>query len=90
MILQGKAIFTCPKTGKEVILHIDCLNPDGKGNQCIFFRHWGGWHSAHPTIGCDYKQEQQTEEKKHEEEHIDQETEDERAWRDPQFIEDEE
>lgn len=89
MNLRGKAIFTCPKTGKDVTLHVECTNADGKGNNCVFFKHWG-WSGSHPTLGCDYKQEPTTEEKPKEETlEEEQEEEGERDWRDPTFIDEE-
>lgn len=40
----GKAVFQCPKNGKEVTLHKDCVH-------CKDFRHWG-WHGSKPVITC--------------------------------------
>jgi hypothetical protein len=53
LIIKGKAVFTCPKTGKEVTLHKECTNADGKGNNCEFFKHWM-WESSHPLLACGY------------------------------------
>jgi len=44
MIIKGKAIFTCPKTGKEVSLSKDCV-------ECECFQHWM-WEDAHPLLAC--------------------------------------
>ena len=43
-MIKGKAVFKCPKTGGEVILHRDCLG-------CEDFRHWG-WYGGRPYISC--------------------------------------
>lgn len=51
MIIKGKAVFTCPKTGKEVTLSKDCI-------PCKFFKHWM-WESAHPLLACGYGLEEQ-------------------------------
>jgi len=39
-IILGKAHLKCPLTGEEVVLHKDCMNKDGKGNSCPFFKHF--------------------------------------------------
>ena len=44
-VLIGKAVFKCPKTGKEVVLHEDCINCEG-------FRHWG-IKGSKPFICCE-------------------------------------
>jgi hypothetical protein len=73
-----------------VKLHVDCLNADGRGTQCVFFKFWS-WQGPHPTIGCDYKQEEEQKEtaKGKEEIEEEQEEEGEREWREPQFIDEE-
>jgi hypothetical protein len=44
MTIYGKAVFKCPKTGKEAVLHEDCVN-------CPNFGHWGTVGSK-PFITC--------------------------------------
>lgn len=53
MIIKGKAVFTCPQTGQEVLLHETCTNIDHQGNNCPFFKHWS-WQGAHPVLVCIY------------------------------------
>jgi len=53
MIIKGKAIFTCPKTGEKVHLHKECTNIDGKGNNCPHYKHWS-WEGPHPLLACNY------------------------------------
>lgn len=53
MIIKGKAVFKCPKTGKEVRLDEKCTNADGKGNNCEFFKHWM-WQGTRPLLACSY------------------------------------
>ena len=52
-MIRGKAVFKCPKTGREVTLHKDCLN-------CDDFKHWG-WYSGRPYISCKAAQEESKE-----------------------------
>lgn len=88
MIIQGAAVFTCPRTKKQVTLHRECLNADGKGNRCVLFKHWM-WTGAHPTLCCDYKQEPEkptTEDQKEELEDNEPEGTG-RDWRQPDFVE---
>jgi hypothetical protein len=40
----GKAIVKCPKNGREVVLHEDCVN-------CEFFEFWGS-EDARPYVVC--------------------------------------
>jgi len=40
-IILGKVVLTCPETGEEVVLHEDCMNKDGKGKNCPYFKHFG-------------------------------------------------
>jgi len=40
-IILGKVVLKCPETGKEVVLHEDCINKDGRGNNCPNFKHFG-------------------------------------------------
>lgn len=37
-ILTGKIVVTCPRTGKEVVLHKDCVT---HGKRCEHYGHWG-------------------------------------------------
>lgn len=53
MINKGKAVFKCPKTGKDILLHEDCINADGKGNNCIFFNCYG-MIGSRPYVACSY------------------------------------
>ena len=43
-------------TKQKVTLEANCLNSDGQGTPCLFYRHWG-WTAAHPYLACGYKQE---------------------------------
>ncbi len=58
MIIKGKAVFKCPRTGEEVRLDKECINLDGKGDRCPFLRHWS-WEGSRPIISCSYKDFQQ-------------------------------
>lgn len=49
MIIKGKAIFLCPKTGKEVSLSKDCV-------ECECFKYWM-WENSHPLLACSYKKD---------------------------------
>jgi len=40
-VILGKVVLKCPKKGKEVVLHEDCMNADGEGNSCVHFKHYG-------------------------------------------------
>jgi len=31
----------CPETGEQVVLHKDCMDPNGDGNPCRFYKHFG-------------------------------------------------
>jgi hypothetical protein len=53
VIIKGKAVFKCPKTGEEVSLSKVCTNIDGKGNNCPFFVHWS-WEGARSLLACSY------------------------------------
>ena len=55
MIIKGKAVFKCPKTGEEVKLHKRCTNIDGKGNNCPHYKHWS-WEGARPLLVCTFAQ----------------------------------
>jgi hypothetical protein len=46
MIIKGKAVFKCPKTGEEVSLSKDCV-------ECECFKYWM-WENAHPLLACSY------------------------------------
>lgn len=53
MIITGKAVFKCPKTGEEVSLHKECTNINGKGDNCPHYQHWT-WQGSHPLLACNY------------------------------------
>lgn len=44
MMVEGKAVFRCPRDGREVVLHGDCIN-------CERFRHWG-FKGSKPYVSC--------------------------------------
>lgn len=53
MVVQGKAVFLCPKTGKEVFLHETCIFNEETKLPCPYF-HGYGYIGARPYITCDY------------------------------------
>ena len=69
-------------------MDVECLNADGQGTQCIYFKHWM-WTSARPVIACDYKQIEEKPEKEDLTETVEEERETGgREWRQPDFVED--
>ena len=53
MIIKGKAVFKCPKTGEEVTLSKECIN-------CECFKHWM-WESTRPLLACGYGEKKENE-----------------------------
>lgn len=53
MIIQGKAVFKCPKTGEEVRLDKECTNIGAKGENCPHYKHWM-WRGSRPLLACTY------------------------------------
>ena len=44
MMVVGKAVFKCPRDGREVVLDRDCVN-------CGRFSHWG-FKGSKPYVSC--------------------------------------
>ena len=90
MIIEGSAVFTCPRTKQEVKLHKDCLDTDGRGTRCVFLMCWGGWTGPRPNIACSYKQQdEKLEPENHGEEVEEREQEGTgHEWRQPDVVQD--
>ena len=41
VLLRAVIRIVCPKTGKEVELHKECQDADGKGTPCQYYKHFG-------------------------------------------------
>lgn len=54
MIIKGQVLLQCPKTGSEVTLLKDCVDPEQTGKPCEFFKHLGVMGGFVPTIACDF------------------------------------
>lgn len=49
-MILGKIVVVCPKTGKEVVVHKDCV-------ECSDFAHWGS-QGSRPYVSCKQEKEE--------------------------------